>query len=87
MEKFWTRLNRVNLERRMIADKKKELSEDFCRLTNALRNFMGGINPQNYDLRNIGEDILVIPGSPIPYASNVSASPSLDTDDTGVFVK
>lgn len=52
LEKFWIRLNRVNLERRILADKKKELHADFMKLTRALRGFMGGMNPQDRDLHS-----------------------------------
>ncbi len=82
MEKFWIRLNRVNLERRVLTGYNKELQDDNLKLKFALCSFMGGMNPENQDLKTFADELMVIPGSPIPFYPHSSASPSLDSDDT-----
>jgi len=82
MERFWTRLNRVSLERRILQERKKELTDDNMQLKYALRAFMGGMNPHNQDVFTFSSELLVIPGSPIPFFPTLASSPSsFDSDN------
>ncbi|CAL8111676.1 unnamed protein product [Orchesella dallaii] len=58
MERFWTRLNRVSLERRILQERKKELTNDNMQLKYALRAFMGGMNPHNQDVFTFAGELL-----------------------------